>query len=733
MNSLVKKSFLAILCGLCVMTGPNLSLAGGPISLFSSGTPYLWGGGAFATFPIPYLKDLGPLGPLTKGEADALTISSMNEWDAISNSTFSVIDGGDTPFDITSANASDYLFNFHGAVMDVVYDHDGSICAAVFGCPPGVLGLGGPIFQGTTVPEIASALVLMNGAAIDPLDTGGAAYRVVFSQESGHAIGLHHDQTNGAVSFFGDESSPTGCPSVGTPAFSNFTAMYPFASVSPLGPGAQAASIDHPEDLDALARFHPVANYSTTTGTISGTVFQSDGVTPVNGVNVIVRSTADPFGDARSTITGDLSFTPGDAFEGTFVLTGLTPGTNYTLAIDNIVDGAFPQPPAPTFTEEYWNGVSESGNSATDDPCDFTSVTAVAGSTFPADFVLNAPDTVGPTVTIDQAPGQPDPTNASPVNFAVVFSESVSDFDATDLSVSGTAGATTGVVSGSGTTYTVAISNMTGPGTVVLDIAAGIATDSLGNPNSAAINIDNTVTYSTDTTGPTVTIDQAIGQLDPTNVSPINFGVLFNEPVDNFDATDLTVSGTAGATAGVVTGSGTTYNVAISNMAGPGTVVLDIAAGVASDGLGNLSSEATILDNTVTYSTDTTGPTVTIDQAIGQLDPTNVSPIIFAVVFSETVSDFDATDLTVSGTAGANTGLVTGSGTTYTVTISTMTGPGTVIIDIAAGVASDGLGNPNSGATTLDNTVTYSTDTMGPTVTIDQAVGQLDPTNSSPY
>ncbi|MDT7041244.1 InlB B-repeat-containing protein [Candidatus Nitronereus thalassa] len=512
MKVFTSKSFQVLLCCLLSLWNANPTHAGGPISLFDSGTPTLWGGGTFATFPIPYLKDQGPLGPLTKGEADALTTFSMNEWDAVSNSTFSVIDGGDTPFDITSANASNYLFTFHGAVIDVVYDHDGTICTAIFGCPPGVLGLGGPIFTGTAVPEIASAMVLMNGATIDPLDPGGAAYRVVFSQEAGHAIGLHHDQTNGAVSFFGDESSPTGCPSVGTPTFSDFTAMYPFADVTPFGPGAEAASIDHLEDLDALSRFHPVANYSTTTGTITGTVFQSDGITPVNGVNVIVRSMTNPFGDARSTITGDLDCnspgckcfddpqcTPSNAFEGTFVITGLTPGVNYTLAIDNIVDGAFPQLPAPVFTEEYWNDTSESGNASTDNPCDLTPIIPTAGSTFVADFLLNAPDTTGPTVTINQAAGQTDPTNASPINFTVVFSEPMNDFATGDVTLGGTAGATTATVTeiapNDGTTYNVAVSGMSQSGTVIATIPGGIATNSSGNNNTASTSTDNTVSF----------------------------------------------------------------------------------------------------------------------------------------------------------------------------------------------------------------------------------------------
>ena len=69
-----------------------------------------------------------------------------------------------------------------------------------------------------------------------------------------------------------------------------------------------------------------------------------------------------------------------------------------------------------------------------------------------------------------------------------------------------------------------------------------------------------------------------------------------------------------------------------------GTVSVSIAAGAASDSLGNPSSAPTVIDNTVTF--DAQGPTVTIEQAAAQLDPTSASPINFTVVFSESVADF---------------------------------------------------------------------------------------------
>ena len=91
-----------------------------------------------------------------------------------------------------------------------------------------------------------------------------------------------------------------------------------------------------------------------------------------------------------------------------------------------------------------------------------------------------------------------------------------------------------------------------------------------GNDNAASTSTDNTVTYNApDTTAPTVTINQASGQADPTSDSPINFPVVFSEPVTGFATGDVTLSGTAGATTAVVTGSGTTYNLSLIHISSP--------------------------------------------------------------------------------------------------------------------------------------------------------------------
>src|SRR3989442_15634317 len=117
---------------------------------------------------------------------------------------------------------------------------------------------------------------------------------------------------------------------------------------------------------------------------------------------------------------------------------------------------------------------------------------------------------------------------------------------------------------------------MTTGGAVRATIAAGVDSDAAGNGNTASTSTDNSVTF--DTTALTVTIDQAAGQADPANASPINFTVVFSAPVSDFVSADVTLAGTAGGAKTVtVTGGPTTYNVAVSGMTS-GTVIATIPA-----------------------------------------------------------------------------------------------------------------------------------------------------------
>lgn len=136
-------------------------------------------------------------------------------------------------------------------------------------------------------------------------------------------------------------------------------------------------------------------------------------------------------------------------------------------------------------------------------------VTISQGVTNYAWSVCQLGDTEPPTVTVNQAAAQADPTGSGPILFDVAFSEAVTGFTETDVVLSGTAGATTAELSGSGPTYQVAVSGMTATGTVIATIPAGAALDAdadfLGN--TASTSADNTVTFAVaaPTATPTVT------------------------------------------------------------------------------------------------------------------------------------------------------------------------------------------------------------------------------------
>ena len=142
-------------------------------------------------------------------------------------------------------------------------------------------------------------------------------------------------------------------------------------------------------------------------------------------------------------------------------------------------------------------------------------------------------ETVPPSVTVDQAAGQPDPTNTTPIHFTTVFSEAINPatFTPSDVTLSGTApGATvTSITTSDNITFDISVSGMTGSGTVTASIAAGVVQDTAGNGNTASTSTDNTVTY--DVGAPVVASTSL--QAAYTNSGPGNFTVTFSEAVQD--------------------------------------------------------------------------------------------------------------------------------------------------------------------------------------------------------
>lgn len=333
-----------------------------------------------------------------------------------------------------------------------------------------------------------------------------------------------------------------------------------------------------------------------------------------------------------------------------------------------------------------------------------------------------------PTVTINQSQDQVDPTTTAPVRFTVKFSERVWGFNPGDVAISGTAGGTksVSVSSRDNATFTVSVSGMTTSGTVVATVPAGGVRDDSGNRNTASTSSDNSVSWGTGGAGAppppppppppaalNVTVNQASGQLDPTTTATAHFTTQFSAPVTRFDTSDVAIGGTASRSTVSIADSGDHQRFDVSVvLLSSGTVTAAVPAGLVTDAGGTANTASTSSDNTITYNSPAApppAPSVTVNQASSQTDPTSVAIVHFAAQFSAPVAGFDASDVTFGGTATRSTSTVTDSGDHQLYDVSvTLTSGGTVTAVVAAGSALNAGGVANTASTSTDNTVTYT-------------------------
>lgn len=205
------------------------------------------------------------------------------------------------------------------------------------------------------------------------------------------------------------------------------------------------------------------------------------------------------------------------------------------------------------------------------------------------------------------------------------------------------------------------------------------ATDAAANTSVAS----TALTLTLDTTHPFITI-----------ADPLMGDNRFNAA----EATAVTLSGT---TTGVEDGQTVTLSV------GDGTTALPFTTTVSGNAWTTTVNLSSLTDGTLTITADVTdvagnaatraSHTITKDIVLPTATvsgPTEVQTGVFdvTITFSEAVYGFDREDVTVvQGTATA----LTGSGTTYTVTIDPVMGQ-IVQVSVAAGVAADISGNPNT-------------------------------------
>jgi hypothetical protein len=367
---------LAFTAGLALAWVPA-ALAGGPLIGWKSGRPYLWpNGGA----DIPYHPDPGGLGTLTPAEALAFAEEAFDRWEAIPTASATYVNGGLLPEDVDETNFMTYFASpLPDGLNAVVFDETGAIFDLIFGPGAAILGFSGPEWADTANGEIVESLSFFNGRFLLSGSLPEQEFLGVMVHEFGHFSNLSHTVVNGQIGRLEDATGPS--PHDTFPPenlFQRIETMYPFKFI---GGGDETP---HPDDIAAFSTLYPAPGFPESMGSIRGTIYGPDGITPLTGVNVIARNVADPFDDAVSGISG--SFADPDATQdpltGAYVLNGLTPGATYAVYVDRLQSGRFfPEPLTPLpGPEELYNGPDESFDPDVDDPAVFTGVPVMAAA-----------------------------------------------------------------------------------------------------------------------------------------------------------------------------------------------------------------------------------------------------------------------------------------------------------------------------------------------------------------
>jgi len=454
-----------------------------------------------------------------------------------------------------------------------------------------------------------------------------------------------------------------------------------------------------------------------------------DGVSPYNNT-VVVPDTG--YYRSGETLTFSLVFSERVVVTGTPQL-GLTVGSTTRQA--DYVGGSG----SDTLTFRYTiqagdhapsgidvNGLTLNGGTLTDQAGNAASLTANGASSARVDM---AP----PVVTSVSVPAAGAYKAGDALTFTVALDEAVTVTGTPQLAL--TVGSTVrqaDYVSGSGGStlvfrYTVQSGDADADGIAVgaLGLNGGTLKDQAGNAANLTLNgVGATASVLVDTAGPTVSSASGPSAATYKVGDALNFTVNFSEAITVTGAPKLALTLDAGGTvdATYVSGSGTSalvfrYTVQPGNADTDGVTLgssIVLNGGTLKDASGNDAALTGVsVPGLANVKVDSVAPSAQSIDRVGAAVSKATSQS-FTVTFGEAVTGVDASDfiVTATGTAAGTITGVSGSGATYTVTLGSVTGDGTLRLDLKSsgtGVA-DAAGNPIASgfaagqSVTIDNT-----------------------------
>lgn len=284
--------------------GPQL--VGGPAigtraAFGIDGQPFTWNP---AKMPVAYRLDPGPMSvaggtTIIDHNAGAQRVQSMfSVWQSVATAKISFTNagpilpagsypGGDVE---TAQQYNDIIGSCNKAAQSpVIFDANGALVRSL-GLPPEVIGFNAPCAMDTLHGYILSSAVVLNGEFQDGINNSSNyelsanQFDEAITHELGHFSGLDHSQIN--VDILTNLTFPCEVDTL-----AGLPLMFPIALCQARkDAGLPVLATDDVAWISTLYPNNPAANY----GTISGVIYFNDGVSPMQGANVIARLIDDP-------------------------------------------------------------------------------------------------------------------------------------------------------------------------------------------------------------------------------------------------------------------------------------------------------------------------------------------------------------------------------------------------------------------------------------------------------